>query len=99
MKGEALDAGDAQPRGALAHPRHETSILFSAETLRALVATPACTRAAAPIEDASETVVPIALAPPLWQDAWLWRSLTLATTTELLVLFVVALELFLRAAK
>jgi len=78
----------------LVHERHDTSILFSAEVLRTLTMPPVRPPQPPPPGDAPETVVPIALTPAsLWQDALVWPALMVATTTALVVLFLVALHL------
>jgi hypothetical protein len=87
-------------RDRLLYERNDTSILFSAAVLRTLTAPPPPTPEPAPIGDAPETVVPIALAvPPAWKDALVWPALVVATTTALIVLFVVALDLLVRVAR
>ena len=103
MTSDRLEAHDSEPRpaapaplGQLLYERHDSSILFSADKLRALVGARDDARPASapPAGDgAGDTVVPIALAaPPLWQAPWLWRSLAL-TCAALVVLFLAALDL------
>jgi hypothetical protein len=89
----------------LVHARQDSSILFSTATFRVLALTGmrppqppavplAASAALADDDDASDTFVPIAVSgtPLSARDAWLWRSLTVATAT-LLFAFVVALNL------